>query len=138
MSTEQPNGAPRRYRIEPDPAWDWYEEEDGGVLAVELSWVPDALAGRPPEVVAGPELVAVMADAGLTGYVTGPARGYYVQSAFGVQPSDTAPPLVRLTVGDDQTADFSFLASQGLTVSERALALLQEHCRNLTVMPPRN
>ena len=132
MSTDQPNGAPRRYEIDPDPAWDWYDEEDG-VLAVELSWAPDALAGRPPELVASPELVSAMSAEGLTGFRTGAARGFFSQNAFGVEEGTTAPPLVRILVDENPAADFSYERSQGLTVSERALALLRAHCANLTV-----
>lgn len=43
--------------------------------------------------------------------------------------------MVRLIVGDDASADFFYVRNQGLVVSERALALLQARCRNLTVTP---
>ncbi|MBM2614773.1 hypothetical protein JIG36_04285 [Actinoplanes sp. LDG1-06] len=122
-----------RFEIDPDPAWDLAEEEEGGVLAVELSWEPDALAGRPPELVATPVLVTALSDAGLTGFRTGLARGYYGEGAFGVEEGQTPPDLVRLVVEETPEADFSYERSQGLTVSERALALLQEHCQNLTI-----
>ena len=133
MSTEQSSGAPRRYAIAPDPAWDWYDEEDGGVLSVELSWAPDALAGRPPELVASPELAEALAAEGLTGFSTGPARGYFTEGAIGVDEGAAPPELVRLIVGEDPSADFSYERSEGLTVTERALTLLQARCQNLTV-----
>ena len=131
MNTE-PNGAARRHKIDPDPAWDWYDEVDG-VLTVELSWAPDALAGRPPELVASQKLADAMSAEGLTGYRTGEARGVYVQDAFGVTTGDAPPPLVRIVVEENPGADFSYERSQGLTVSGRALALLRAHCENLTV-----
>ncbi|MFC6018035.1 hypothetical protein ACFP2T_17685 [Plantactinospora solaniradicis] len=134
MSTDEPNGTPRRYKIAPDPAWDWCDEEDG-VLSVELSWAPDPLAGRPPELVASPELVTALSAERLTGYTTGTARGTFGDGAFGVEEGATVPELVRLIVGEDPAADFSYERSQGLTVSERALALLQARCQNLTVKP---
>lgn len=134
MSTDQPNGAPRRYEIDPDPAWDLYDEEDG-VLSVELSWVPDPLAGRPPELVASPELVTALSAEGLTGYTTGAARGYFNEYTPAAEEGAAVPELVRLIVGEDPAADFSYERSQGLTVSERALALLQARCQNLTVRP---
>ena len=134
MSSENTGGAPRRIAIAPDPAWDWYEEEDG-VLAVELSWMPDALAGRAPDFVAGPELIEAMSAAGLTGYRTGAARGYFGEQVVDVEEGTPPPPLVRLLVDDDPAADFAYERGQGLTVTERALAVLQAHCRNLTVQP---
>ena len=134
MSTEAARGVAHRIGIFPDPAWDGSEEEDG-VLVVELSWPPDALAGRPPELVASPELVTVMAAAGLTGYRTGAARGEYGDGAFDVEEGATPPPLVRLIVDDDPAADFSYREAEGLTVTERTLILLQTHCQNLTVEP---
>jgi hypothetical protein len=134
MGIDQSNGTPRRYKIDPDPAWDGSDEEDG-VLNVELSWVPDPLAGRVPELVASPELVTAMATERLTGYTTGAARSYFGDGAFGVEEGATAPELVRLIVGEDPTADLFYERSQGLTVSERALALLRPWCRNLTVRP---
>ena len=131
MSTD----SPRRYKIDPDPAWDQTDEENG-VLSVELSWVPDALAGRAPNLVASPELVAAMAADGLTGYATGAARGYYREDGgFGVEPGQAPPDLVRILVEETPAADFSYQEGQGLTVSERALALLRAHCENLTVQP---
>ncbi|MCA2218595.1 hypothetical protein [Jidongwangia harbinensis] len=103
------------------------------MLSVELSWAPDALAGRPPELVASPELVAAMAAAGLTGYTTGAARGYFGDGAFGIEDGAIAPELIRLIVGDDPAADVSYVRGQGLAVSERALALLRAQCQSLTV-----
>lgn len=134
MSIDETRDVSHRIGIYPDPAWDGSDEEDG-VLTVELSWPPDALAGRPPELVASPELVAVMAAAGLTGYRTGAARGRYDQDGFGVEAGASPPPLVRLVVGDDPAADFSYRDEEGLTVTERTLILLQAHCQNLTVVP---
>lgn len=123
-----------RIGIDPDPVWDDHDEENG-VLVVELSWRPDPLAGRPPELVASPELVAAMSAAGLTGYRTGPARGRYGEDTFGVDGDAAPPPLVRLIVDGDPAADFAYRRDEGLTVTERALILLQAHCRNLTVRP---
>ncbi|MGK5683345.1 hypothetical protein [Actinoplanes sp. URMC 104] len=134
MSTEQTD-TPRRIRIDPDPAWDGYDDTDG-VLSVEISWAPDALAGRPPQLIATPELVAALSAAELTGYRTGEARVSYDEDAFDVEEGDTPPPMVRLVVEDTPEADFSYRRGRGLTVSERALAVLQAHCRNLTVTPP--
>jgi hypothetical protein len=134
MSTEEPRSVSHRIAIDPDPAWDGYEEENG-VLAVELSWAPDALAGRPPELVASPELVSVLSSAGLTGYRTAEVRAQYGEDAFDVEEGATPPPLVRLIVDDDPAADFSYRRGEGLTVTERALVLLQAHCQSLTVRP---
>lgn len=134
MSTEEPRGSAHRIGIDPDPAWDGSGQQSG-VLAVELTWPPDALAGRPPELVASPELIAAMSAAGFTGYRTGAVRARYDEDAFGVEDGDTPPPLVRLIVGDDEAADFSYQRPAGLTVTERALILLQAHCGNLTVRP---
>lgn len=126
MTTDEPDD---RIAIAPDPAWDAYEDRDG-VLTVELSWAPDALAGRPPQLVAAPELVAAMAAAGLTGYRTGEAHGVYDED---VEDGAAPPPLVRLFVGDDPAADLSYRPGAGLTVTGRALAVLQDHCDHLTV-----
>lgn len=134
MSSEEPRSVARRIVIDPDPAWDGHEEENG-TLAVELTWPPDALAGRPPELVASPELLTAMSAAGLTGYRIGEARAQYGEGAFDVEEGATPPPLVRLIVDDDPEADFSYRRGEGLTVTGRALALLQAHCQNLTVGP---
>ncbi|GGQ56330.1 hypothetical protein [Couchioplanes azureus] len=134
MSTDEPNGGPRRYEIDPDPAWDLSDVQDG-VLTVELSWVPDSLAGRPPALVASPELVAALSAEGLTGYTTGAARASFDEDSPAAEEGVAVPELVRLIVGDDPAADFFYERSQGLVVSERALALLQAQCRNLTVTP---
>jgi hypothetical protein len=48
-----------RYFVEPDPAWD-LSELDGETLSVELSWIPDALAGRLEELVATPPLTQAL------------------------------------------------------------------------------
>jgi hypothetical protein len=128
------DGAARRYAIDPDPAWDFYDEVDG-VLTVELSWAPDALAGRQPEFVASPGLVAALEADGLTGYRTGAARGYYREDSFGVEEGETPPSLVRLIVDERPGADFSCVPGEGLTVSPRALAVLRAHCLNLQVEP---
>ncbi|WP_328468404.1 hypothetical protein OHA21_51705 [Actinoplanes sp. NBC_00393] len=132
MSSDKPDGGPRRYEIDPDPAWDLSDEQDG-VLTVELSWVPDSLAGRPPELVASPELVAVMAGAGLTGYTTGAARATFDEQSPAAEEGVPVPELVQLIVGTDASADFSLEQGFGLVLSERALAVIQPHCRNLTV-----
>jgi hypothetical protein len=134
MSIEGTRDVSHRIGIDPDPAWDGSEEENG-VLVVELSWPPDALAGRPPELVASPALVEIMTAAGLTGYRPGAARGEYGEGAFDVEEGASPPPLVRLVVGEDPAADFSYREVEGLTVTERTLILLQAHCRNLTVTP---
>jgi len=134
VKIEETNDAARRYAIEPDPAWDWHEERDG-VLTVELSWAPDALAGRLAELVASPALAAAFSTEGLTGYRTNAARGYFHEDAFGVKDGETPPPLVRIVVEEDPTADFSYERSQGLTVSARALAVLRAHCQKLQIEP---
>lgn len=134
MSTDEPNGGPRRYKIDPDPAWDGSDVADG-VLIVELSWVPDPLAGRPPELVASPELIMAMSVEGLTGYTTDAARGHFGENSFGVEDGAAAPELIRLIVGEDPAADFFHERSQGLIVSERTLTLLQSRCPNLRVTP---
>jgi hypothetical protein len=129
---EEPEGAAQRYAVMPDPAWDWSEEPDG-VLTMELSWAPDALAGRAPDFVASPALVAALSAEGLTGYRTAAARGYFHEDAFGVEPGEAAPALVRVIVEADPAADFSYERGPGLTVSPRALAVLRAHCQNLQV-----
>jgi len=135
MSADKPNGGPRRYEIDPDPVWDLSDVRDG-VLTVELSWVPDALAGRPPELVAGPELVAALHREGLTGYTTGAARATFDEQSPAAEEGVAVPELLRLIVGDDASADLSYQPVRGLVVSERALTVLQSHCHNLTVHPP--
>ncbi|WP_157442044.1 hypothetical protein [Actinoplanes awajinensis] len=80
---------PLRHIVEPDPAWDWTEEVDD-VLVVELSWPPDALAGRLDELVASPALVAALTAGGITGFRTAGARGVYREDSFDVDP-DTPP-----------------------------------------------
>ncbi|AGZ41296.1 hypothetical protein [Actinoplanes friuliensis] len=134
MTTEQPRNLVHRIGIDPDPAWDG-SDEDNGVLVVELSWPPDPLAGRPPQLVATPELVALMAEAGFTGYRTGEVRATYDEDAFDVEDGAAPPPLVSFMVGDDTGADFAYWPGEGLTVTERALILLQAHCQNLRVSP---
>ena len=123
-----------RFELQPDPAWDYCEDTDG-VLTVELSWVPDALAARAPQIVATPALIAALSAAGLTGFRTGEARGYYREDSFDVEEGEAPPALVRLIVGDDPKADFSYERSSGLTTSPSALAVLQAHCRHLRVEP---
>jgi hypothetical protein len=134
MSTDLTNDTPRRYKVDPDPAWDGSDQEDG-VLTVELSWVPDQLAGRPPELVAGPELVTTLAAEGLTGYTTGAVRASFDEQSVAAEAGAVVPELVRLIAGEDPAADFFYERSQGLIISERALALLQPRCQNLTVRP---
>lgn len=126
-----------RYVVEPDPAWDGFEEEDG-VLVVELSWEPDALAGRLDELVATPQLVAALTQAGVSGFTTGAARGWYdEENSFDVEPGTPPPDLVRLVVGADPQADLSYDPPRGLLVSEAALAVLNQHCERLDVEPAR-
>ncbi len=97
--------------------------------------MPDALAGRPPELVASPDLVTALSAEGLTGCTTGAARGYFGEGAFDVEQGATAPELVRLIAGADPAADFYYERGQGLIISARALALLRSWCQNLTVTP---
>lgn len=126
----------QRYELEPDPAWDGCEEDDDGVLTVELSWKPDALAARAPDIVASPALAAALTAAGLTGFRTGEARGTYdYDQVFDVEEGELPPPLVRLVVGDDPRADFSYARPAGLTVSPAALAVLHAHCERLDATP---
>jgi hypothetical protein len=134
MSTDEVSGVPRRYEIDPDPAWDVSDEQDG-VLTVVLSWVPDPLAGRPPDLAASPELAAALSSDGLTGFTTGPVQATYDEDAFDGAGGMTPPELVRLIVGGDPAADFCYERGEGLIVSERALALLRTRCGNLTVRP---
>src|SRR5688572_23148914 len=108
-----------RYFVEPDPAWD-LSELDGETLSVELSWMPDALAGRLEDLVATPSLVQALLAAGVSGFSTGPARGYFTENSFG-GPAP-APELCRLVVGDDPSADLFYLPGEGLVASERAAA----------------
>jgi hypothetical protein len=133
MSTDEPH-APRRYEIDPDPVWDLSDVRDG-VLHVELSWVPDALAGRPPGLVADPELVTALLGEGLTGFTTGAVRATFDEQSLAADEGVAVPELVRLIVGDDASADFCYERGRGLVVSERALAVLRPRCRNLTVSP---
>jgi hypothetical protein len=104
MYTDKSNGALRRYEIDPDPVWDGSDVQDG-VLTVELSWVPDALAGRPPELVASPELVTVLLREGLTGFTTGAVRASFDEQSPAAEQGVAVPELVRLIVGDDPSAD---------------------------------
>ncbi|WP_203823250.1 hypothetical protein [Actinoplanes palleronii] len=121
---------PLRHIVEPDPAWDWTEEVDD-VLVVELSWPPDALAGRLDELVASPALVAALTSGGITGFRTAGARGVYREDSFDVDPDTPPPPLTRLLVGDDPAADMSYAAHTGLSVSQRTLEILRTHCERL-------
>ncbi|WP_433045501.1 hypothetical protein [Dactylosporangium sp. CS-033363] len=118
-----------RFQLDPDPAWDLCEDRDG-VLTVELSWLPDGLAARLTEIVASPALVAELTAAGLTGFSTAPAAGYFREDSF-VEPGTAPPELVRLVPGADPGADFAYVERAGLTVSERALQILRAHCRRL-------
>ena len=118
--------------VEPDPAWDWFEDRDG-VFTVELSWPPDALAGRGEDIVASPDVVRALQGAGITGFRTAPAAGHYREDSFGVD-ADTPPPeLVRLLVDGDDEADLRYRPTEGLVVTERALAVLRSHCTSLQV-----
>lgn len=119
-----------RYSIEPDPAWDGWDEEDG-VLVVELSWLPDALAGRSEQLVVSPALAEALRSNGITGFQTGAARGILDEDAFDVEPGTPPPPLLRLIPGDDPTADVRYTRPGGLTVSRRALDVLRAHCEHL-------
>ena len=125
-----------RYEVEPDPALDGADELDG-VFVVELTWVPDALAGRLDELVASPQLVAALTQAGISGFTTGAARGWYDDENSFVDEGTPPPELVRLVVGSDPDADMSLRGPRGfqLYVSEAALAVLQQHCQSLGVEP---
>lgn len=125
--------AERRFVLEPDPAWDWYDDQDG-VLTVELSWMPDALAGRLTELVVSPELAGALAAGGVTGFTVGIAVGFFAErGALDVLPGELPPDLVRLCVGDDLSADLAYLPGIGLTASQRVLDLFKAHCRHLDV-----
>jgi hypothetical protein len=124
----------RRYLVEPDPAWDWFEDRDG-VLTVELSWPPDALAGRGDDIVADPILVRALQGAGITGFHTAPAAGRYREDSFGVDASTPPPALVRLHVDGDDAADVRYHPTDGLVVTERALAVLRTYCTGLQAVP---
>ncbi|GAA4965336.1 hypothetical protein [Actinoplanes utahensis] len=133
--TSEDHAQPQRYVLEPDPAWDWSEEQDG-VFVVELSWVPDALAGRLAKLVVSPALAADLESRGVGGFRTGPARGLLGEDSF-AEPGTPPPPLLRLIPGEDPAEDIAFLPGVGLTVSERALEVLRAHCGQLqsTVLP---
>ncbi|WP_067500190.1 hypothetical protein [Actinoplanes sp. TFC3] len=120
--------------VEPDPAWDASTDENG-VLTVELSWPPDALAGRQEELVISPGLAQALTGAGLTGFTTAAAAGVYLDQTFGVEPGDVPPPLLRLVPGDDALADLAYVPGKGFSVSEKALQVLQAHCKSLMVGP---
>jgi hypothetical protein len=118
-----------RYFVEPDPAWDLSDLE-GETLSVELSWMPDALAGRLEELVASPALVRALQEAALTGFTTQAARGYFTENSL--DDSAAAPELRRLVVGDDPAADLAYLPRTGLVASEQAVAVLRAHCTRTT------
>jgi len=61
--------------IEPDPAWDAAVETDGE-LVVEVTWLPNALAGRGDEFVASLALVDALTVAGITGFTTAGDRDH--------------------------------------------------------------
>lgn len=130
MPTDQPSLM--RFVVEPDPAWDWSEEPDG-VLTVELSWKPDALAGRLEEIVASPALIEALRDAGFAGFETAPARGYFGEDSFEDDESTPVPELIRLKVSSDQTADLYYEPRIGLVVTEQVLTVLRAHCTRMTV-----
>jgi hypothetical protein len=122
-----------RFVLDPDPAWD-ASEVQGKVLVVELTWMPDALAGRRDELVVSPTLAEAMATAGLTGYTMGEARGALDEDGF-TEPSDSAPPLMRLIPGDDPAMDLAYVPQEGLIASPRATAIIAGHCKELAVSP---
>lgn len=130
VDSEDRQRSPHRYALQPDPVWDGSQERDG-VLLVELSWTPDALAGRPPDLVVSPALAAALTAHELTGFRTGAAQAAYDEDAFDVEPGTPPPPLVRLILGDDETRDLAYARPRGLTASNRALDVLQAHCDHL-------
>lgn len=124
---------PERFKLQPDPAWDWNEVDGDGVLVVELSWTPDAMAARNEDIVVSPALADALVAAKVTGFTTGAARGVYSEQAFGVDEGEEPPALLRLIPGDDPAADIAYVKGDGLTVSRRALDLLRAHCQNLQI-----
>jgi hypothetical protein len=132
VNDEDHSGRQQRYAVEPDPAWDWSEEQNGE-LVVELSWPPDALAGRLEDLVVSPALAAALVARGLTGFLTSAASGVFRDDAFGIEQGVTPPPLLRLLAGEDPAQDVAYVPRVGLTVSARALDVLQAHCDRLQV-----
>jgi hypothetical protein len=126
----QPEAEPRFF-LEPDPAWD-VSTIDGDLLEVELSWFPDALEGRLDELLVSPALVDSLMAAGITGFTTGPGRGFFTDNAL-VDPNTMPPALVRLLVGDDVSADLAYLSRECLVASDRARAIISQHCTRLDV-----
>ncbi|GIH03843.1 hypothetical protein Rhe02_19100 [Rhizocola hellebori] len=126
----------QRFALEPDPAWDWSETDAEGALVVELSWLPDALAGRLDELVASPDLARALTEAGVTGFTIATARGLLHENFFEA-PGTPSPQLQRLVVGDELHADLSYQRKTGLIASPRAVAVLAAHCRQLTISPLR-
>jgi hypothetical protein len=122
----------RGYVLIPDVAWNRQEEVDG-VLVVHLTHAPDALAGQPADFVVSPQLVADLEAAGLSGYRTGPAKGFYRPD--GAASGEPAPPLKRFIVGQDFSEDFALGPEVGLTASQRAVDVLRGRCQALRVRP---
>ena len=131
--TQEDQSQPERFKLQPDPAWDWNEEDGDGVLVVELSWSPDGLAARNEQIVVRTEVADALAAAEITGFTLGPARGVYSEQALEMEDGDEPPGLLRLTPGDDPAADIAYVEQDGLTVSKRALDVLQAHCTNLRI-----
>ena len=124
----------QRYVVDPDPAWDLSELRNS-TLHVELSWNPDALAGRLEELVASPKLVSALEVAGITGFTSSPAYGYFSSDAIGVTHETVAPELLQLHVGRDGHADLSYLPESGLIASERAVEVIRRHCDKAAIEP---
>jgi hypothetical protein len=122
-----------RFVIEPDPAWDAAVETDGE-LVVEVTWLPNALAGRGDELVASLALVDALTVAGITGFTTAPARAIIPDGAF-VEPGTAPPVVVRLLTGDDPAADLAYVDGHGLIASPRATAIIVGHCGEAAVSP---
>jgi hypothetical protein len=124
-----------RYYVEPDPAWDLSEIRDG-TLTMELSWMPDALAGRMEEIVASPQLVTALKQAGVSGFTTSLAHGYFTENSIDVEVEvEPAPRLQQLHLGNDETADLYYAHAVGLIASPRAVEVLRTHCTNITIQP---
>lgn len=122
-----------RFVLEPDPAWDG-SETDNDELIVELTWLPDALAGRLEELVASAELTAALVNASITGVTTARARAVITDNSF-IDMDAAAPTVVRLIVGHDPTADLAFVPGHGLVASPRATAIIAGHCDRIDISP---
>ena len=122
-----------RFVIEPDPAWDAAEETEGE-LVVEVSWLPDALAGRGDQLVASPVLLDALTAAGVTGFTTTPARVAIPGDAF-VEPGTATPVVTPLIAGDDLGADLAYVDGRGLIASPRATAIIMGQCGRASASP---